>query len=242
MSVLTAHGVKLIVPTALRAMDDNAWRSKHAAIQLLGYMAYCAPKQLGSLLPQIVPKLCTAFEDPHPKVQQAGREALQDIGKVIKNPEVVVLVPRLLAALSEPTIHTMDALQALAGTDFVHAIDPPSLALIVPILRRGLLDRATPVKTSAGLIVGNMCSLIADPNDFVPYVPELLPCLKAAVVDPIPDVRAVASRALGSLVRGMALFQRISLQYVLNESTKRCRAWTSSIPGLDRLADWKSAK
>ena len=121
---------------------------------------------------------------------------------MIKNPEIMKLVPALLSALADPAERTKDALLLLSNTDFVHAIDPASLALIVPILRRGLLDRSASTKVSAALIVGNMCSLIADPRDVVPYLPVLLPALKKAVVDPIPDVRATSARGMGSLLRG----------------------------------------
>lgn len=48
-----------------------------------------------------------------------------------------------------------------------------------------------------------MCSMIADARDLVPYLPAVLPGLKATVLDPIPDVRTTASKALGGLMRGM---------------------------------------
>jgi hypothetical protein len=36
-----------------------------------------------------------------------------------------------------------------------------------------------------------------------PYVPLLMPELQAALVDPLPEVRGTAAKALGSLLRGM---------------------------------------
>lgn len=38
-----------------------------------------------------------------------------------------------------------------------------------------------------------------------PYVPGLLPELQKALVDPLPEVRATAARAIGSLVKGMGV-------------------------------------
>ena len=49
-----------------------------------------------------------------------------------------------------------------AQTVFVNTIDAPSLALIVPVVHRGLRDRTGDTKRRAGRIVGNMCTLIND--------------------------------------------------------------------------------
>jgi hypothetical protein len=45
---------------------------------------------------QIVPKMTEAFGDTHPKVREAGKRALGDIGNVIRNPEIRSLSPLLL--------------------------------------------------------------------------------------------------------------------------------------------------
>jgi hypothetical protein len=82
MGKLTATGVKLMMPSLLKGLQEPQWRSKQASILLLGSMAYCAPSQLSSCLPQIVPKLCECFTDTHPKIQSASREALQ-VGVVV---------------------------------------------------------------------------------------------------------------------------------------------------------------
>ncbi len=47
--------------------------------QLLGAMAHCAPKQLGSCLPVVVPRLGEVLADPHPKVASAAKTALNEV-------------------------------------------------------------------------------------------------------------------------------------------------------------------
>jgi hypothetical protein len=79
MGQLSASGVKLVLPALLKGLEDSAWRTKQGSIQLLGAMAHCAPKQLGSCLPTIVPRLGGVLGDPHPKVQAAAKEALQEV-------------------------------------------------------------------------------------------------------------------------------------------------------------------
>jgi len=199
MGNLSGHCVKLIMPSLLSGLDDRQWRTKKGSVELLGSMAFCAPKQLSISLPTIIPRLSDVLTDSHTAVQEAARQALTQFGQVISNPEIKDLVPAMMAALCEPNTKTHPALTALLGTAFVHYIDSPSLALVMPILERGLRERTTDIKKKASQIVGNMASL-TDQKDFIPYLSRLLPGLKEVLVDPVPDARATAAKALGTLI------------------------------------------
>jgi hypothetical protein len=203
MAQLSGQGVKLVLPGLLKGVEDNQWRTKQGSVQLLGSMAHCAPKQLTACLPTIVPRLADTLTDTHPKVAAAARSALLEVGSVIKNPEIAALVSCIMDAIIDPNDKTNGCLDTLLETTFVNSVDAPSLALIIPIITRGLRERKTDLKKKAAKIAGNMCSLVGSPADLAPYVPLLLPELKKTLVDPIPEVRAIAARALGSLLQGM---------------------------------------
>lgn len=199
MSRLSAHCVKLVMPSLLDGLQERAFRTKIGAIEVMASMSSLAPKQLGQSLPTIVPKICEALGDSHQKVQDAAKEALGQFGRVIKNPEIQELVPVLITALVNPNNKTQAALSALLDTTFVHYIDAPSLALLVPIIERGMKERSAETKKKASQIMGNMSSL-TDPRDLIPYLDTLLPPLKEVLVDPVPEARATAARAFGSMV------------------------------------------
>ncbi|KAG1308067.1 hypothetical protein G6F64_006326 [Rhizopus arrhizus] len=199
MGKISGHCVKLILPSILEGLDDRQWRTKKASVELLGSMAYCAPKQLSVSLPNIIPRISEVLADTHAQVRASANRSLQLFGEVISNPEIQALVPILLKALSDPNTQTAPALSSLLQTSFVHYIDPPSLALLMPILERGLRERATEVKTKSAQIVGNMASL-TDQKDLVPYLTVILPGLNQVLIDPVPAARATAAKALGALV------------------------------------------
>ena len=182
----------------MQGLEDKAWRTKQGSVQLLGAMSACAPKQLGACLPQIVPRLSETLIDTHPKVVEAATLALKAIGEVIRNPEIQALSNHLLGAIARPAELTSPCLDILLEVTFVNVVDAPSLALIVPVLSRGLRDRRADLKKKAAKIAGNMCSLVADPKDMSPYVPILLPDIQKSLVDPSPEVRAVAAAALAT--------------------------------------------
>ena len=203
MAQLSAQGVKLVLPGLMKGVEDTQWRTKQGSVQLLGSMAHCAPRQLTACLPTIVPRLADTLTDTHPRVAASARTALLGVGSVIRNPEISALVPCIMDAIIDPNEKTNLCLDTLLETTFVNSVDAPSLALMVPIITRGLRERKTDLKKKAAKIAGNMCSLVGSPADLAPYVPLLLPELKRALVDPIPEVRAIAAKALASLLQGM---------------------------------------
>ncbi|KAH7334649.1 translational activator GCN1 [Rhizoctonia solani] len=198
MANMSGYGVKLILPTLLETLEEKQWRTKKGSIELLGTMAYCAPKQLSVSLPTVIPQLTGVLTDSHAQVRSAANKSLKQFGEVISNPEIQSLVPTLLKAMVDPD-KTSNALTSLLKTSFVHYIDSPSLALLVPIIVRGLKERSSDTKRKAVQIVGNLSSL-TDSKDFIPYLSQLMPLVHIVLVDPVPEARATAAKALGTLI------------------------------------------
>ncbi|KAI5991791.1 armadillo-type protein [Pisolithus marmoratus] len=198
MGNMSGYGVKLILPSLLSGLDEKQWRSKKGSIELLGMMAYCSPRQLSLSLPIVIPRLTSVLTDTHAQVKAAANKSLKQFGEVINNPEIQALVPTLLKALVDPA-KTTNALSSLLKTSFVHYIDHSSLALVIPVIERGLRERGADGKKKAAQIVGNLASL-TDSKDFVPYLSTLLPMVQVVLVDPVPEARATAAKTLGVLV------------------------------------------
>ncbi|KAF6778563.1 hypothetical protein AHF37_01560 [Paragonimus kellicotti] len=192
-----------IIEKLIPALEDTkSSKRREESVELLATMTHCAPKQLSACLPQIVPRLLEVLVTSQEQLKQAGLRALKQIGSVIRNPEVQALVPLLTSCLQDPLADKMPCLLALRDTCFVHVLDAPSLALIVPVIQRAFADRSTEARKTAAQIFGNLHSL-ARKEELQPYVANIMPPLKACLLDAVPDIRSVAAAALGALVRGM---------------------------------------
>jgi HEAT repeat protein len=252
MANLTSHGVKMVLPKLLNSLNESAWRSRLEAVNLLGSMSSCAPEQLSSSLPVIVPQLIELLKDPHSKVHQATQQALKEIGSVITNSEIQALVPVILDALYDPGKHTQSALTALMETSFVNFVDSAALALLAPILHRGLRERLGSTKRMAAQIIGSICSLLYSERDILPYLESFVKELKILLTDPSPDVRAACSKALGQLFVNVGESYLIELiEYLINilqkENSNVERVGNAqglsellNALGIDRMSDYMS--
>ncbi|WWC61174.1 uncharacterized protein I303_103754 [Kwoniella dejecticola CBS 10117] len=227
MSKISGHCVKLMLPTLLDALEEKQWRTKKGAIELLGAMAFCAPRQLSLSLPTIIPHLTGVINDSHAQVKSAANTSLKRFGEVLNNPEVKSIQSTLMKALADPTAKTNTALTSLLKTTFEHYLDAPSLALVMPIIDRGLRQRSSETKRKAAQIVGNMASL-TETRDLVPYLNELMPLVHEVLVDPVPEARATAAKSLGTLVERLG---ETSFPNLVNELLGTLRSDTS---GVDR--------
>jgi len=53
--------------------------------------------------------------------------------------------------------------------------------------------------------MGNICSIVTDSADLLPYMEILRPAIKNSLFDSIPEIRASAAKALGSLAKGLGI-------------------------------------
>lgn len=60
----------------------------------------------------------------------------------------------------------------------MQTVEAPTLSLLVPLLVRGLAERATAIRRKTAVIIDNMAKLVDSPHDAAVFLPRLLPGLK----------------------------------------------------------------
>ena len=92
------------------------------------------------------------------------------------------------------------AIEKLAGCVFVQNVEFKALAIIAPILEKGLKNKITEIRRKSCVIIDNMCKLIEEPKEIIPLMPTLKPLVKSAyenIAD--PEARTIAGKALVTL-------------------------------------------
>ena len=81
-------------------------------------------------------------------------------------------------------------------------MEAPTLSLLVPLLVRGLAERATAIRRKTAVIIDNMAKLVDSPHDAAVFLPRLLPGLKNMSKETAdPEARSVAKRAHKTMQR-----------------------------------------
>ena len=85
----------------------------------------------------------------------------------------------------------------LGATTFVQAVDAPVLALLVPLLLRGMAERSTPIRRKACLIVFNMAQLVDSPVHAMEFGLQVQAPIEKVIKEMSnPEARGVAEKAL----------------------------------------------
>lgn len=132
------------LPPSAPWWDQPCWKGNGGFVVSLGWS--------NKKSPGIVARASCADSRAWPSLSEAS-------SRVCLLPDVAAIAPVFLDALTDPSRKTQMCLQTLLDTKFVHFIDAPSLALIMPIVQRAFQDRSTDTRKMAAQIIGNMYSL-----------------------------------------------------------------------------------
>ncbi|KEG15173.1 hypothetical protein DQ04_00161130 [Trypanosoma grayi] len=199
VSSLTAVGLRQLIPRLVDGLSADQAKMRVPPLNFIGYVAFCSPKQLAATLPEITKHINACLFDVNHNVSEAAMSALRRVAGVVSNAEIREHVEVILKALRSPNTETENALDALLYTRFVNAVDPASLALIVPILSRGLSNQMPHLRPKAAQIVASMVSLVNDPKSLKPYCEELVKLLESAAEDPMSESRTTSAKAIAAL-------------------------------------------
>ncbi|GAX16349.1 elongation factor 3 [Fistulifera solaris] len=199
---INPFGMKSLLPQIFAAMPvEQKWQVRELALKCLSKFNKTAPKQLGDALPEVIPEVTACMWDTKKQVKTAANEAMQSALEVIGNRDIEHMTDKILKAITTPK-EVPEIMHKMAGVTFVQSVESPALAMVVPLLLRGLREKNTATKRQSAVIINNMSKLVDNPLDAAPFLPLLLPALEqnaASIAD--PEARETTELAVKQLQR-----------------------------------------
>lgn len=178
---------------------ENNFQTRVLALNIISKFGDSAAEQLGNALPEVVPEVTPCLTDVKKDVANAGIAAMSAACDVIGNRDIEHMTNNILRSITHPK-EVPEIMHALAGVTFVQSVQSPALAMVTPLLVRGLKSGITATRRQSAVIIDNMSKLVDDPLDAAPFLPRLVPAL-SDTVDTIsdPEARGVCDRAFTQL-------------------------------------------
>lgn len=202
VSIMSPNSIGQLLPLLFVSMEiSNNWRVRVKALNILTKLPDIAPYQVSVYLPDIVPELTSHINDIKKEVKVAAYNTMIAVCNVIGNTDIEHMTPHIVRAIMNPS-EVPELMHKLAGVIFVQSVKSSALAMVVPLLLRGLNAKVTATRRQSAIIIENMSKLVDDPLDATPFLPRLLPVLRDAsnhMSD--PEARTIMERALAQLER-----------------------------------------
>ncbi|GAA6003249.1 hypothetical protein JCM10207_001825 [Rhodosporidiobolus poonsookiae] len=201
IQVATPWALPIYLNTVLEQIRTaGKWQVKIGGLQVLDQLVISAPRQIARLMPDIVPTMVDAIWDTKADVKKAARASLVTMCSLVTNKDIEKFVPALINCLINPVEETTKTVQLLAATTFVQEVDSPTLALMAPLLSRGLTEKLTATVRKVAVIIDNMTKLVDNEHTIRPFIPKLLPGLiKVENTVGDPEARGVVVKAIKTL-------------------------------------------
>ena len=199
---MSPNAVSAVLPDLFASLEVNQnWQTRVLALNIITSFSDHASHQLGYTLPEVVPALTPCIGDTKKQVKTAAVAAMTAACDVIGNRDMEHMTTDIVKAVMNPGT-VPDIMHNLASVAFVQSVESPALAMVVPLLLRGLRVKETATKRQSAVIIENMSKLVDEPTDARPFLPLLMPALeKAASTIANPEARGVADRAYAQLMR-----------------------------------------
>ena len=199
---INPNAVKAVLPAIISSLRSaQKWPEKITALQCIESLVESAPAQLAFRVPDLIPVVSEAMWDTKPEVKKAAYGTMEKVCNLIVNKDIERFIPELIKCIAKPE-NVPETVHLLGATTFVTDVHEPTLAIMVPLLDRGLADRETAIKRKSAVIVDNMCKLVEDPQIVAAFLPKLMPAIQKNfdnIAD--PEAREKTKQGLDTLIR-----------------------------------------
>jgi len=172
---------------------------KSVACDILAAFAKQYPESMALEIEWCTHSLSILMNDIKKEVCAKAKTAMVNVSQCSGNKDLEKFTGTIIKA-QESAKNVTECVEELAGCIFVQNVEAPALAVIAPVLVRGLNERTETTKRRCCVIIDNMCKLIDDPREGTPLMAEIRSLVfKSTESISDPDARELAVKANNSI-------------------------------------------
>ncbi|KAL1898223.1 translational elongation factor EF-1 alpha [Sporothrix stenoceras] len=199
---LSPNAVKAALPPVIDSLRNaQKFPERLLALDFIDTLIRTSQAQMSTRVPELIPAVSEAMWVTKKEVSTRAYKTMEVVCSLIVNKDIEKFIPELIKCVAKPE-NVPETVHLLGATTFVTEVQEPTLALMVPLLDRGLAERDTAIKRKSAVIVDNMCKLVDDPNIVAPFLPKMMPGLQKnyeTLAD--PEAREKTRQALDTITR-----------------------------------------
>jgi len=205
VSLTLVQGIHSVIGILSSELENNGkWKAKVGCLKEIGRLTDLrgdeGKEEVANILGTLLPIIEKAMHDTKAEVATAAKKAAATLCGTLPNPDLRPHIPLLISAMAAPNT-VPDTIKSLSNTTFVAEVTSPSLAVLVPLLTRGLNDRGMDTQRRTVVVVENVCKLVRDPVVAARYLSPLVDGVeRIATGASFPEVREFASSTLKTLI------------------------------------------
>eukprot|EP00658_Telonema_sp_P-2_P005583 TRINITY_DN12090_c0_g5_i1.p1 TRINITY_DN12090_c0_g5~~TRINITY_DN12090_c0_g5_i1.p1 ORF type:complete len:1083 (+),score=438.04 TRINITY_DN12090_c0_g5_i1:61-3309(+) len=222
---MNPHALRLALPALFDGANMRKWETQFSAIKAFQNLGETKPVAVARCLQEIMPVVSDQMTCSKAQVAEQATNSMKTICSVSGNNDLAPFVDQIITSVVSPD-DVSTCVHGLASTVFVQKVQAPALALVEPLLMRGLKVRKIAMQRKVATIVDNMTKLIDNPGEATPFLERVKPALLRAE-DELTDAEAksVVGRAVKELdmaEREMADFKALDAEKVLAIFQREC--------------------
>lgn len=222
---INKNALPLILDSIYIILNHTRWEPQYYGLKCITFLALNKTDIVTRNLQELIPKVSDLMVSTKDDIKNKSIETMYQICSTSGNKDIEPFVDKIIKSVLDPE-EVSDCVHSLASTVFVQKVEAPALAIVEPLLVRGLRENKIAMKRKIGSIVDNMLVLVDNPCDGEPFINRILAGLTKAY-DTITDDEAKkviqkASDGLNKINNQLLEFKNITKENVIKIIQKEC--------------------
>ena len=174
---INIFGINILIKDLLNNLEDFKIESKELLLNLFKYICNSKNLIIKDNLQEIIPIISDQMVSTKKEICELSKEVMILICKTSGNKDIEPFIEDIIKSVISPEEVTK-CINGLASTVFIQKVETSALAVIEPLLVRGLREKKTSIIRKIATIVENMLLLVDNICDASPFIERVLPGLK----------------------------------------------------------------